>query len=70
MGCSSLFDFTGERHRHVLEYVKWAREGAFRHDKNSSLMMLQRPRRGVFITNDPDYVPNIRRPRTQALLER
>ena len=25
---------------------------------------------GEFITNDPDYAPNIRRPRTRALLER
>jgi hypothetical protein len=32
-------------------------------------MMLQRTRKSQLITNDLDYVPNIRRHRTQALPE-
>jgi hypothetical protein len=47
----------------------WPVFAALRRGWNSSLMMLQRTRMGEFITNDPDYVPNIHRPRTRALPE-
>jgi hypothetical protein len=48
----------------------WLVFAVLRRGWNSSLMMLQRTGMGESLTNDPDYVPNIHRPRTRALPER